>query len=300
MQTSDLIKPLAIKTPIAVNGDKNIPSQNASGGDTSSINLGFLPITQEQLPPDGNGIAPERTDFNGMFYLATDLRVFLQNGGFITYDANVASAIGGYPQDAILGYIDSDHHIGFVQSCINHNSQNFVTNPSLINGSIWRYAHINNTDSEFSAVRSSITSVQNYLQGQITTNANDIISVSNRTTTAQNTANNAQTTANSKISSTLNKTNKTCRLSNGFIVQWGVYNVSASATNRSTAVITLPISYTDSSSYRAIVTPNTNGANDASVDWDELGITGQTASNFTLRFAANKYNKSINWVTIGY
>ena len=101
MQSTELVAPLAIQTPIAINGDKNIPKQNAQGTDTSSINLGFLPITSEPLPapkhPEYTGKAPERIDFNGMFYLSTDQRTYLQNGGYITYNDDVATAIGGYP-----------------------------------------------------------------------------------------------------------------------------------------------------------------------------------------------------------
>lgn len=144
MQKSQIITPLAVSIPFATNGDKNIPNLNAAGTETSSLNLGFLPITQEQLPPDGNGVAPERTDFNGMFYLSTDLRVFLQNGGVITFDTNVATAIGGYPEDAILGYIDSSGNYGFVKSLHDDNSENFITTPSKINGTDWDWVYFNN------------------------------------------------------------------------------------------------------------------------------------------------------------
>lgn len=142
MQSTDVVSPLAIGSPIALNGDKNIPPQNASGTDTSSINLGFLPITSEPL--DDGGVAPERIDFNGMFYLSTDQRVFLQNGGVITYDATVASAIGGYPAGAILSYIDGSGNYGLVESLIDNNQYNFVSTPSYINGTYWKWAYFNN------------------------------------------------------------------------------------------------------------------------------------------------------------
>lgn len=143
MQSSELITPLAIQTPFAINGDKNIPAQNATGTDTSSINLGFLPITSEPL--DEGGIAPERTDFNGMFYLATDQRVFLQNGGLITYNTDVATSIGGYPQGAILTYIDNNGTFSYVESLVDNNQYNFVTTPSYINGVYWRRVILYNT-----------------------------------------------------------------------------------------------------------------------------------------------------------
>ena len=137
MQSTELVAPLAIQTPIAINGDKNIPKQNAQGTDTSSINLGFLPITSEPL--DDGGIAPERIDFNGMFYLSTDQRTYLQNGGYITYNDDVATAIGGYPQGAILNYLDSNGNFSQVQSLIDNNQYNFITTPGYINNTYWKF-----------------------------------------------------------------------------------------------------------------------------------------------------------------
>lgn len=160
MQSTELIAPLAIQTPFAINGDKNIPSQNAQGTDTSSINLGFLPITSEPLPtpehPEYTGQAPERIDFNGMFYLSTDQRVFLQNGGFITYNANVSTAIGGYPKGAILGYLDNLGNFNFVESEIENNQYNFITNPGYINGTYWSYR---NVLKDLSNISQTITSI---------------------------------------------------------------------------------------------------------------------------------------------
>ena len=146
MLSTEVIQPTAIGSPFAVNGNKTIPAQESSGSEsqTSSINEGFLPITQQPLPPDGSGIAPERTDFNGMFYLSTDQRVFLQNGGVITYDDTVATKIGGYPKDAILGYLDPSGNLSYLRSTQDNNQYNFITNPSVI-GTSWVYVPLTNT-----------------------------------------------------------------------------------------------------------------------------------------------------------
>lgn len=138
MQSSNIIKPAPIQAPFCVNGTKNIPNYNASGTETSSFDLGFLPITSEALPPDGNGRAPERKDFNGMFYVSTDQRVYLQNGSLITFDEDVSDEIGGYPKGAILAY-KSANGLDLVESVIEDNTQNFVATPALINGSVWKY-----------------------------------------------------------------------------------------------------------------------------------------------------------------
>lgn len=142
MKNTDVIQPLAMGSAIAADGDKEIPNQSEAGTNTSTINDGFLPLTSE--PTSSGGRNPQRTNFNGMFYLSTDQRFYLQNGGLITYDPNVVAQIGGYPQDAILGYIDPTGNLGFVKSLINDNAYNFVQTPSYINGLYWEYTRINN------------------------------------------------------------------------------------------------------------------------------------------------------------
>lgn len=137
MQSTDIIQPTALGSAIAINGDKTIPNQTASGTETSSISAGFLPITSEPL--DDGGVAPERTDFNGMFYLSTDQRFYLQNGGLITYSDAVATKIGGYPQGAILGYLDANGNLCYVKSLIDNNQNNFITTPANIDGTKWEY-----------------------------------------------------------------------------------------------------------------------------------------------------------------
>lgn len=146
MKSTDIVQPLAMASVFAEDvysssGTTNfeIPAATSSSAtDTCVLDDGFLPITSESL--DDGGIAPSRSNFNGMFYLSTDQRVFLQNGGIITFDSNVSTAIGGYPRGAVLGYVDSNGNFGYVKSLIDDNTYNFVTTPSYINGTYWVYA----------------------------------------------------------------------------------------------------------------------------------------------------------------
>lgn len=242
MQKSQIIQPTAMQAPFAIQGDKNIPNYDAAGTDTSSIREGFLPITSEPL--DDNGQAPERTDFNGMFYLSTDFRVFQQNGGLITYDATVASTIGGYPKDAILGYLDSNGKLGFVRSLHDDNQTNFVADPTNINNIDWAYTHILNTDADIATLNSTISSVQSNLQGQINTNKTNITTLNNTTVKTSG----SQTIAGTKtFSDTINVPNSSangsavrladqdlatdgyCKLGNGLMIQWGRKTVGSSS-----------------------------------------------------------------------
>ena len=156
MKSTDVIQPLAMASVFAediysASGTTNfeIPAATSTAAnDTCVLDDGFLPITSEQLPPNGNGIAPARKNFNGLFYLSTDQRVFLQNGGFITFDATVSTQIGGYPAGAILNYIDSNGRLGFVKSLIDDNTNNFVTTPSYIDGTNWELVELANVQSQ--------------------------------------------------------------------------------------------------------------------------------------------------------
>ena len=143
MKKTNVVQPVAMASAFAEGVYSSTSTSNfeipaatsTSADDTCVLDDGFLPITSTDL--DDGGIAPERKNFNGMFYLSTDQRFYLQNGGFITYNAAVATAIGGYPQDAILGYIDGDGAYKLVRSLIDDNTYNFITTPSYIDGTHW-------------------------------------------------------------------------------------------------------------------------------------------------------------------
>lgn len=321
MQSSEIIKPTAIQAPFAVNGDKNIPNYNATGTDTSSIDEGFLPITSTALSDGGQ--SPEREDFNGMFYLATDLRVFLQNGGFITFENTVSNKIGGYPKGAILAYKNANG-FGFVESLKENNQKNFVTTPSYINGTDWKYIHINNIDTDIATVNATISSVQSNLQGQITTNKNNITTNKNNITTLNNsvvkltgnqtisgqkTFNNAVFVPSSASEGTAislterafldNTTNAvSClHLGCGCLIQWGRTTVFTGKNQSKT--ITLRKRFYNGNSY--VVMPTWYGSTNAD---DNIEVTSQTATSFTIKSTSagsndGTWNLAVNWIAIG-
>lgn len=138
MQASDIIQPTVLSTPVAVDGIKNtIPTNPASSStNLASITQGFPSITMQSVA--NGGLPPMGQDFNGLFYLATDQKVYLQNGGTITFNEDVSTAIGGYPNGAVLDYVDSNNNFLKVQSLIDNNTYNFVTTPSYIDGTHWQ------------------------------------------------------------------------------------------------------------------------------------------------------------------
>lgn len=285
MQSTDLTTPLGMSMPFALNGDKNIPSATATGTDTSSLNDGFLPITQEPL--DAGGVAPERIDFNGMFYLSTDLRCFLQNGGVITFDSAVNSAIGGYPKNAILGYIDNTGRFGFVRSLIEDNQYNFVSDPSKIDGVNWEYVNLLN----FNLLTPQFTNLQNAintLDSSVVKLTGNQTVAGNKTFTGTVKVNNS-TTAGTALSLAKRGTNF-IQLGDGTAMQWGSGN-----TGSGNDKVTITMSYAmPSTSYRVFLT-------DSGSDPDALSYQKiyEIVNKQTFRVSSSDNGDAFYWFAIG-
>ena len=136
MKTTEIIQPTTMSGALAYGGTKNTIPASATGTNNASITEGFPEITQ--LPVSDGGLPPERADFNGMFYLSTDQRVFLQNGGVITFSEDVSTAIGGYPKNAVLAYFDEKGEYHLAQSLMDDNTYNFVESPEYLDGIHWQ------------------------------------------------------------------------------------------------------------------------------------------------------------------
>lgn len=135
---SSFITPQVIASPFAWSGDKaTLPADDTSGTGVASIKQGIPSECSQDLTASGKSV--RRSDVNALGYLATSTQFFLQNGGSFTFDADVATAIGGYPAGALLWYTNALGETNVVKSLINNNSYNFVTTPSYIDGVNWVY-----------------------------------------------------------------------------------------------------------------------------------------------------------------
>lgn len=134
MQT--LTQPTLLLKPFAQSGDKNtIPETNTdtSNPQLADLTNGFPQITSES--PDNGGLPPERKDFNGLGYLTTTYDYFAQAGGKYTFNQTISDAIGGYPLNARLWYLNNG--VSYIlRSTKADNEDNFTTNPSYI-GTSW-------------------------------------------------------------------------------------------------------------------------------------------------------------------
>jgi len=136
MQT--LTQPTSLTKPFAESGDKNTLYNNNPDPSTypqrADLVNGFPQITSEAI--DDGGLPPERKDFNALGYLSTIHNYFQQAGGCYTYNATIATAIGGYPMNARLWYTDGSGNTFILRSTKQNNTDNFVTTPAYI-GTSW-------------------------------------------------------------------------------------------------------------------------------------------------------------------
>lgn len=128
-----ITKPQVLAQPFCASGDKNSIPNSATGTNLASLQEGFPEITGKPL--NDGGIPPERKDFNGVLNLDSQFYYAFQNGWRPTFDADVSTAIGGYALGAVLWYPDGNY---FVKSLKANNTDNFVSDPSKIDGVSWQ------------------------------------------------------------------------------------------------------------------------------------------------------------------
>jgi len=118
-----------IQQPFANSGQRaNIPNlaSEISASNRASMQEGWNQTTS--TPVEDGGVPPNRLDFNGLGYLSTVALYFMQQGGFITYDATISSYLGGYPKGAILWIVDNGVPQYAVRSTVANNTNNPATN----------------------------------------------------------------------------------------------------------------------------------------------------------------------------
>lgn len=144
----------SLTTPAAISGPfansqvalKNvIPNDAADVANVynASMELGFPSVTMQ--PIDQGGTPPDGKDFNGILNLVSQFYFQFQNGFHPTFDQAVSTAIGGYPEGAVLWYFPAGATKMLpVMSLIGNNTYDFVTDPSLIDGVHWTVAWSSN------------------------------------------------------------------------------------------------------------------------------------------------------------
>lgn len=105
---------------------------NALNDNVANQTTGFPVLQATSL--GGGGIPVQEGEMNGVLNFYTNLLFQMGQGYQFTFDTALVSAVGGYPQGAILWCASNNT---FQISLQNNNDKNFVTTPSFINDGIW-------------------------------------------------------------------------------------------------------------------------------------------------------------------
>ncbi len=122
--------------------DYIIPPAFSANPKQASLETGAPPL--QQVKPNLGGAYFPRQEYNGIFRLVTNILAYLNSGYNFTFDTKNT---GGYQSNAVL----YDYATGkFVQSLEDGNTNNFITDPTLIDGTHWRFISVNpNTSNDF-------------------------------------------------------------------------------------------------------------------------------------------------------
>lgn len=142
-----------IAQPFANAGQRTDIPNNATGTNRASMAEGWSDITS--TPIDDGGVPPNRSDFNGLGYLGTLPLLFIQQGGFITYNSAQSAAIGGYPKGAILWITNNGVPQYAVRSTIANNTNNPASNMTG-----WERLTINPSGDAMAGTKSDVTASQ--------------------------------------------------------------------------------------------------------------------------------------------
>lgn len=126
-----LSAPTKITIPFANSGTKNtIPNTSQIGitAGLASYPDGFPPLTM--TPVASGGVPPFGQDFNGIFYAVTSALQWLQSGAGYAFDGTFSTAVGGYPQYAVVQRSDGQ---GFWLNTVANNT----TGPETSTSSGW-------------------------------------------------------------------------------------------------------------------------------------------------------------------
>lgn len=115
--------------------DYIIPPAFSANPKQASLETGAPPL--QQVKPNLGGAYFPRQEYNGILRLVTNILAYLNSGYNFTFDTKNT---GGYQSNAVL----FDYATGkWVQSLQDGNTNNFVENPNLIDGTHWKFITVN-------------------------------------------------------------------------------------------------------------------------------------------------------------
>lgn len=128
---------LAMPCPFAGKSNAVItPIENTDAGNVN-FETGFP--SAYSAPASNNGKYVSRGEMNAIGNLASQNQFFFLAGGVNTFDAEFAAAIGGYPEGAVLKYLNNGYLYDVI-SLVDNNTYNFTANG--VDGVNWKYLSV--------------------------------------------------------------------------------------------------------------------------------------------------------------
>lgn len=128
---------LAMPCPFAGKSNAVITPIENTNGSKVNFETGFPDVYS--LPASGGGKYVTRGEMNAVGNLASQNQFFFLAGGVNTFDPNFAAAIGGYPEGAVLKYLNNGYLYDVI-SLVDNNTYDFTADG--VDGVNWKYLSV--------------------------------------------------------------------------------------------------------------------------------------------------------------
>jgi hypothetical protein len=274
--------PTYFPEPFAINAGagytRPIPKNSQIGliNGAASLNDGFPPLCFQ--PIESGGFAPFGQDFNGLLEQITAGLQWLQAGGLAQYNSTLQTAIGGYPNGAVLIKASGN---GFWISTADNN----VTDPDT-GGAGWNDLLAIYVKNDGHTYGISITG--NAATATTANTATSALTAGSATTATTATTAASATVAGSASNSSTQAvgTNNTTIATTAFVNQ-NAFGTGGQTWGDQTGARSVGVAYTNSTGrpiYVSVTTRNTGPGNGGSISALVNGVTISQASNFNLNY----------------
>lgn len=128
---------LAMPCPFAGKSNAVITKIENTNGSKVNFETGFPDVYS--LPASGGGKYVTRGEMNAVGNLASQNQFFFLAGGVNTFDPNFAAAIGGYPEGAVLKYLNNGYLYDVI-SLVDNNTYDFTADG--VDDVNWKYLSV--------------------------------------------------------------------------------------------------------------------------------------------------------------
>lgn len=138
-KTARFFRRLAITRPFASGDDATLTEIKSVAGEDNSVNYNDGFPAAYSTPKSNNGKYVSRGEMNAIGNLASQNQFYFMAGGINTFDQDFCEKIGGYPEGAVLKYLNNGYLYDVI-SLVDNNTFDF--NISGVDGIRWDYLSV--------------------------------------------------------------------------------------------------------------------------------------------------------------